>query len=47
MEAGMAKYVASEAGMENALESKRIYGASKEDPVERYFRDAPPTSCSE
>ena len=44
MEAGMAKYFASEAAIENALESMRIhggYGYSKEYHVERYFRDAP------
>ena len=44
MEAGMAKYFASEAAVENALESMRIHGAygySKEYHVERYFRDAP------
>jgi alkylation response protein AidB-like acyl-CoA dehydrogenase len=44
MEAGMAKYFASEAAMENALESMRIHGGngySKEYHVERYFRDAP------
>jgi alkylation response protein AidB-like acyl-CoA dehydrogenase len=44
MEAGMAKYFASEAAVENALESMRIhggYGYSKEYHVERYFRDAP------
>jgi len=44
MEAGMAKYFATEAAMENALESMRIHGAygySKEYNVERYFRDAP------
>ena len=44
MEAGMAKYFATEAGMENALESMRIhggYGYSKEYNVERLFRDAP------
>src|SRR3954454_14931119 len=44
MEAGMAKYFASEAAVENALESMRIhgsYGYSKEYPIERYFRDAP------
>jgi alkylation response protein AidB-like acyl-CoA dehydrogenase len=44
MEAGMAKYFASEAAMENALEAMRIhggYGYSKEYHVERYFRDAP------
>ena len=44
MEAGMAKYFATEAAMENALECMRIhggYGYSKEYNVERYFRDAP------
>ena len=44
MEAGMAKYFATESAMENALEAMRIhggYGYSKEDNVERYFRDAP------
>ena len=44
MEAGMAKYFATEAAMENALECMRIhggYGYSKEYHVERYFRDAP------
>ena len=44
MEAGMAKYFATEAGMSNALEAMRIhggYGYSKEFNVERYFRDAP------
>jgi alkylation response protein AidB-like acyl-CoA dehydrogenase len=44
MEVGMAKYFASEAAMENSLESMRIhggYGYSKEYHVERYFRDAP------
>ena len=44
MEVGMAKYFASEAAVENALESMRIhggYGYSKEYHVERYFRDAP------
>jgi alkylation response protein AidB-like acyl-CoA dehydrogenase len=44
MEAGMAKYFATEAAMENALESMRIhggYGYSKEYNVERLFRDAP------
>lgn len=44
MEAGMAKYFASEAAVENSLESMRIhggYGYSKECHVERYFRDAP------
>ncbi len=44
MEAGMAKYFASEAALENALEAMRIhggYGYSKEFNVERYYRDAP------
>lgn len=44
MEAGMAKYYASEVGMEIALDAVRIhggYGYSTEYDVERYFRDAP------
>jgi len=44
MEAGMAKYFASESAVENALEAMRIhggYGYSKEYPVERLFREAP------
>jgi len=44
MEAGMAKYFASEAALENAQEAMRIHGAygySTELPVERYYRDAP------
>jgi alkylation response protein AidB-like acyl-CoA dehydrogenase len=44
MEAGMAKFFASEAAVDNALEAMRIhggYGYSKEYHVERYFRDAP------
>ncbi len=44
MEAGMAKFFASESAVENALEAMRIhggYGYSKEYHVERYFRDAP------
>jgi alkylation response protein AidB-like acyl-CoA dehydrogenase len=44
MEAGMAKYFASEAAVENSLEAMRIhggYGYSKEYHVERYYRDAP------
>ncbi len=44
MEAGMAKYFASEVAIENALESMRIhggYGYSKEFPIERIYRDAP------
>jgi alkylation response protein AidB-like acyl-CoA dehydrogenase len=44
MEAGMAKYFASEAAMENAHEAMRIhggYGYSKEYPIERLYREAP------
>jgi alkylation response protein AidB-like acyl-CoA dehydrogenase len=44
MEAGMAKYFASEAAVENSLEAMRIhggYGYSKEFVVERLYRDAP------
>ncbi|MEI2779081.1 MAG: acyl-CoA dehydrogenase family protein [Tetrasphaera sp.] len=44
MEAGMAKLLASEVGMEIALNAVRIhggYGYSTEYDVERYFRDAP------
>jgi alkylation response protein AidB-like acyl-CoA dehydrogenase len=44
MEAGMAKYYATEAGLENATEAMRIfggYGYSKEYNVERLYRDAP------
>jgi alkylation response protein AidB-like acyl-CoA dehydrogenase len=44
MEAGMAKYFATEAGVENSLEAMRIHGAygySKEFNVERLYRDAP------
>ncbi|PWS36540.1 acyl-CoA dehydrogenase [Falsiroseomonas bella] len=44
MEAGMAKYFASEAAVENSMEAMRIhggYGYSKEYHVERYYRDAP------
>ena len=44
MEAGMAKYYASEAAVENSLDAMRIhggYGYSKEYHVERYYRDAP------
>jgi len=44
MEAGMAKYFATEAAMENAHEAMRIfggYGYSKEYNVERLYRDAP------
>jgi alkylation response protein AidB-like acyl-CoA dehydrogenase len=44
MEAGMAKYFATEAAFENAHEAMRIhggYGYSKEFTVERLYRDAP------
>jgi alkylation response protein AidB-like acyl-CoA dehydrogenase len=44
LEAGMAKYFASEVAMEVALNAVRIhggYGYSTEYDVERYFRDAP------
>ena len=44
MEAGMAKYFASESALENSIEAMRIhggYGYSKEYPIERLFRDAP------
>jgi alkylation response protein AidB-like acyl-CoA dehydrogenase len=44
MEAGMAKYFATEAALENATEAMRIHGAygySKEYTVERLYRDAP------
>ena len=44
MEAGMAKYFASEAALENSVEAMRIhggYGYSTEFNVERYYRDAP------
>ncbi len=44
MEAGMAKYFATEAAFENAHEAVRIhggYGYSKEFVVERLYRDAP------
>jgi alkylation response protein AidB-like acyl-CoA dehydrogenase len=44
LEAGMAKLVASEAALENAIEAMRIHGAygySTEGHVERYYRDAP------
>lgn len=44
LEAGMAKYFASEAALENATECLRIhggYGYSKEYHAERYYRDAP------
>ncbi|MGH8737211.1 MAG: acyl-CoA dehydrogenase family protein [Burkholderiales bacterium] len=44
MEAGMAKYFATEAALENSIEAVRIhggYGYSTEFNVERYYRDAP------
>jgi len=44
MEAGMAKYAASEAAAANALDAMRIHGAygySTELDIERYYRDAP------
>jgi len=44
MEAGMAKYFATEAAMENAAEAMRIHGAygySREYDIERLYRDAP------
>ncbi|MEQ8233788.1 MAG: acyl-CoA dehydrogenase family protein [Gammaproteobacteria bacterium] len=44
LEAGMAKYFASETAAEVALEAMRIHGAygySKEYPIERLYRDAP------
>lgn len=44
MEAGMAKYYASEAAIENSLEAMRIhggYGYSPEFNIERLYRDAP------
>ena len=44
MEAGMAKFFASETAVENSMEAMRIHGGnsySKEYDVERYFRDAP------
>jgi len=43
MEAGMAKYFASEAAVENAEEAMRIFGGysySKEYEIERFYRDA-------
>ena len=44
MEAGMAKYYATEAALANAMAAMRIhggYGYSKEYNVERLYRDAP------
>src|SRR5688500_4483322 len=50
LEAGMAKYFASEAALENATESLRIHGAygySTDDDIERLYRDAPLTCIGE
>ncbi len=50
MEAGMAKYFASEAALENSIESMRVHGASgysKEYDIERLYRDAPLTCIGE
>jgi alkylation response protein AidB-like acyl-CoA dehydrogenase len=50
MEAGMAKYFASEAALENAIEGMRIHGAygySKDYDIERLYRDAPLTCIGE
>jgi alkylation response protein AidB-like acyl-CoA dehydrogenase len=50
LEAGMAKFYASEAALENATEAMRIHGAygySKEYDVERLYRDAPLTCIGE
>ena len=50
MEAGMAKYFASEDALENSTESMRIHGAygySKEYDIERLYRDAPLTCIGE
>lgn len=44
MEAGMAKYFATEAALRNATDAMRVhggYGYSKEYPIERLYRDAP------
>ena len=50
LQAGMAKYFASEAALENSMESMRIHGAygySKEYDIERLYRDAPLTCIGE
>jgi alkylation response protein AidB-like acyl-CoA dehydrogenase len=50
MEAGMAKYFASETALKNSTDSMRIHGAygySKEFDVERLYRDAPLTCIGE
>ena len=50
MEAGMAKYFASEAALENSIEGMRIHGAngySRDYDIERLYRDAPLTCIGE
>lgn len=50
LEAGMAKYFASEAALENSTEAMRIHGAygySTEYDIERFYRDAPLTCIGE
>jgi alkylation response protein AidB-like acyl-CoA dehydrogenase len=50
LEAGAAKLFASEAALENSIESMRIHGAygySKEYEIERLYRDAPLTCIGE
>jgi alkylation response protein AidB-like acyl-CoA dehydrogenase len=50
LEAGAAKLFASEAALENSIESMRIHGAygySKEYDIERLYRDAPLTCIGE
>ncbi len=50
LQAGMAKYFASEAALENSTESLRIHGAygySTEFDIERLYRDAPLTCIGE
>lgn len=50
LEAGMAKYFASEAALENSLTSMRVHGGagySQELDIERLYRDAPLTAIGE
>jgi alkylation response protein AidB-like acyl-CoA dehydrogenase len=50
LQAGMAKFFASEAALENSTEALRIHGAygySKEYDIERLYRDAPLTCIGE
>jgi alkylation response protein AidB-like acyl-CoA dehydrogenase len=50
LQAGMAKYYASEAALDNSTEALRIHGAygySKEYDIERLYRDAPLTCIGE